>query len=52
MPEIGARNIRKGIARIVFYVVRAMPIARQRSDKHPYELLRDGIFRGVRMETM
>jgi hypothetical protein len=29
-----ARNNRKGIARSVFYVVRAMPITRQRVAKH------------------
>jgi hypothetical protein len=34
MPEIHARNNRKGTARSVFYVVHAMPIARQRVVKH------------------
>jgi hypothetical protein len=33
-PEIRARNNRKDIARSAFYVVRAMPIARQRVAKH------------------
>jgi hypothetical protein len=33
MPEIGARNNRKGIARNVFCVVRAMPISMQRRNK-------------------
>jgi hypothetical protein len=44
MPEILARNNRKGIARSVFYVVRAMPIARQRAGKHiPVEAYRGTI---------
>jgi hypothetical protein len=34
MPKIRARSNRKGIARIVFYVVRTMPIARQQVAKH------------------
>jgi hypothetical protein len=33
-PEIRAGNNRKGIAGSIFYVVRAMPIARQRVAKH------------------
>jgi hypothetical protein len=33
-PEYCARNNRKGIARSVFFVVRAMPIATQRVAKH------------------
>jgi hypothetical protein len=38
-PEIRERNNWKGIARSVFYVVRAMPIARQRVAKHiPVEI--------------
>jgi hypothetical protein len=34
MPKIRACNNRKAIARIVFYVVHAMPIAGQRGAKH------------------
>jgi hypothetical protein len=34
MPEISACNTRKGIARNVFYVGHAMPIARQWVAKH------------------
>jgi hypothetical protein len=34
MPEIRTCNNGKGIARIVFYVVRAMPIAGQWVAKH------------------
>jgi hypothetical protein len=34
MPKIRPRNNRKGIGRSVFYVVRAMPIARQQVTKH------------------
>jgi hypothetical protein len=34
MPEIRSRNHRKCNTRIVFHVVRAMPIARQRFAKH------------------
>jgi hypothetical protein len=34
MHEVRARNNRKGIGRSVFYVVCAMPIARQRVAKH------------------
>jgi hypothetical protein len=43
-PGIRARNNRRGLARNVFYVVRAMPGAMQRSCKHTFLISRDACF--------
>jgi hypothetical protein len=44
MPEIGARNNRKDIARSIFCVVGAMPIARQRRSKQALSTIQRKVF--------